>query len=163
MQKTYVRKHATQMTASELNVLEIVARGLCKEILSKNDTEILTVHAKEQTHRYSREIEIEKIKSCLRNFNQVVEFSYNYRYNDRRLVVRDSGGICLVLSSRCQNVVTVWHNAPSDAHKTLDESDYDRDMRILDFTHDGFCYNGLHTKDEVIADVIGYIFLGMEN
>ena len=160
MQKTYIRKHANHMTAKELSIVEIATRGLCREMLEEVS---LTDHAKQQTHRYSREITLQSIKNCLRNFNEVIEFSYNYNYNDRRVVIRDANGICLVLSMRYKNVVTVWHNFADDNHETLDESDYVADMNIMDFLHDGFSYNGLTTKNDVVADVVEYIFLGLQN
>jgi hypothetical protein len=59
---------------------------------------------------------------------KVIEF--NRHNGDARALLRDEDGICIVVSLRYAEIITVYKNDKDDNHKTLDPIQYNRNLVV---------------------------------
>jgi len=70
---------------------------------------------------YTRQIRINQVKKAVRE-GEIIE--YHTLRGSRRVLIRDSIGICVVVDLDTRCVVTAFKNDPSNTHKYINEKPY---------------------------------------
>lgn len=106
-----LRKHRTQMTATEIAALENFVHNITYAVVNfQND------HLRREMQQDS--IAATEIIAALKA-GEVIELN-----SQKRCVMRSKRGVCVVVSLQDGNAVTTWRNDPRDNHKSLRLSEY---------------------------------------
>ena len=117
-----MKTHRKYMKAAEIEALELRVREIAETVIS--------THAAERMHQ--KNVTAREIENCLR-YGVVIEL--HDEAGELRMVVRhDSGrpkvGVVAVVAFETGTIVTVWRNAGSDNHATLNDFAYQRNVKI---------------------------------
>jgi len=116
MSRTIMKKHRKQMSPAEIGALESHIR--------KMNYEAIGLHASERMAQ--KHVNAREITNCLK-YGEAIELhneAGEWRALLRHQYGRPQVAVCVVFSIERHEVVTVWKNAGSDAHRTLDLSPY---------------------------------------
>lgn len=112
------RKHRSQMTREEIDVLEYLLFAMNGWII-----ESAVNHATNKGRAVTREDVEDAIKT-----GEVIEIN-----TLGRVLIRSKKGFCVVASLRDRIVITVWWNHPNDTHKRLKKDNYVWDVDVLNY------------------------------
>lgn len=114
------RKHRSQMTTEEIDVLEYLLFAMSGWII-----ESALIHAKNK----GRKITHEEVEDAIKT-GEVIEIN-----TLGRVLVRSKKGICVVVDLRHRVVITVWWNHPNDTHKRLNLAQYTWNIDVIAYLH----------------------------
>ena len=120
-----LRKHATQLQPAEKIFLQQKISGVSK------DEWIFSDHAKDRM--YERKILDVNVLACF-SFFEIVE--YHKKGNESRILIRSKTvfkgrNICIVVAPSKKKNVSVYTNDSRDSHRTIDFSQYSRNLNVL--------------------------------
>lgn len=130
------KKHYLQMTNGEKRFINNKIKTITSYFFSKHSE-------KRMEQKYISKYRIKRVLT----FHDIVEF--NFHNNDARVLLREIDlvgnrkSVCVVVSLITGNIITAYKNDSTDKHPTIDWSQYDATIDIIEKTNQIIIRNNL--------------------